>query len=74
MICCWLIIFLEGHIGKLGYDVFSMMESAALEVWNIKGYLLNILVMRRYSLLLNVKKSVAKSFQGALGISLGGMG
>ena len=44
------------------------------EVWYMKGYLLNVSAMRRYSLLLNVKKLVARSCQRILGMSLGSMG
>ena len=45
------IIFLEGHIGRLNFCSFLMMEFADLEeVWYMKGYLLKVCTTRRYSL------------------------
>ena len=52
-----------------------MMGSAALEeILCMKGYLLNVSAIRRYSLLLKVKKLMARSCWDLLGIYLGSMG
>ena len=51
------------------------MGSVAFEdVWYMKGYLLKVTATRRYSLLLNVKKSAARSCQEESGTSFRSIG
>ena len=54
---------------------FCMTVSAVFVViLNANGYLLNVSAMSRYSFPLKLKKSAARSYQGASGISLGNIG
>ena len=52
----------------------AMVSAVLVEILKVKGYLLNVSVTNKYSLFLNVKKSAARSCQGASGTSLGIMG
>ena len=51
-------------------NLHVMVSAVFVEILKVKGYLLNVSVTNRYSLLLNVKKSAVRSCQGASGISL----
>ena len=54
---------------------FQMTVSAVfVDILKVNGYLLNVSAMSRYSLPLKLKKSAARSCQGASGTSLGIIG
>ena len=47
------------------------VSAVFVDILKVKGYLLNISAIRRYSLFLNLKKLAERSCQGASGTSLG---
>ena len=47
------------------------VSTVFVDILKVKGYLLNVPAISRYSLLLNLKKLAARSCQGASGTSLG---
>ena len=69
-IICWQ--SLRGPYWDMSCLNFCMMASAVFEVvLKIKGYLLKVSAMMRYSVLLCLKKPVARSCHGPFGMSLG---
>ena len=52
-------------------NLYARLSAALVNILKVKGYLLNISAINRYSLLLNLKKSVARSYYGTSGTSLG---
>ena len=63
--------YCEKKLFELACDGFCCFF---VEILKVKGYLLNVSTTNKYSLFLNVKKSAARSCQGASGTSLGIMG
>ena len=67
------------HLGvpyceRVGWTYVLLCLLFLLRSWWWRGYLLKVSVISRYSLFLNLKKSVAGSCQGASGTSLGIIG
>ena len=55
-------------------NLCATLSPVLVDILKVKGYLLNILAINRYSLVLNLKKLAVRFCKGASGTSLGSSG